>query len=288
MPQTEFVEAGGLRFHYRDWGGNGQPLLLLHGLASNARIWDLTAPLLTGGFRVVALDQRGHGLSDKPDGGYDFASVTGDLAAFVQALGLERPALAGHSWGANVALQFAADRPDDVSALALVDGGFLEISAFEGMTWERTVEVMSPPPLAGMKLEAFLQGARSWPGLGEFWNDDVQEIVLANFRIDEEGRIYPHLSRDNHLKILRSLWDQKPSALWSRIRCPALLLPTASDHPDPRNAVWMEHKRKGIALAEQRAPSLNVIWMKDTIHDVPLQRPRELAGAIRSFLESRA
>jgi hypothetical protein len=50
----------------------------------------------------------------------------------------------------------------------------------------------------------------------------------------------------------------------------------------------MEHKRKGIALAEQRAPSLNVIWMKDTIHDVPLQRPRELAGAIRSFLESRA
>jgi len=288
MPQTEFVEAGGLRFHYRDWGGNGQPLLLLHGLASNARIWDLTAPLLTGGFRVVALDQRGHGLSDKPDGGYDFASVTGDLAAFVQALGLERPALAGHSWGANVALQFAADRPDGVSALALVDGGFLEISAFEGMTWERTVEVMSPPPLAGIKLEAFLQGARNWPGLGEFWNDDVQEIVLANFRIDEEGRIYPHLSRDNHLKILRSLWDQKPSALWSRIRCPALLLPTASDHPDPRNAVWMEHKRKGVALAEQRAPSLNVIWMKDTIHDVPLQRPRELAGAIRSFLESRA
>ena len=288
MPQTEFVEAGGLRFHYRDWGGNGQPLLLLHGLASNARIWDLTAPLLTGGFRVIALDQRGHGLSDKPDGGYDFASITGDVAAFVQALGLERPALAGHSWGANVALQFAADRPDGVSALALVDGGFLELSAFEGMTWERTVEVMSPPPLAGIKLEAFLQGARNWPGLGEFWNDDVQEIVLANFRIDEEGRIYPHLSRDNHLKILRSLWDQKPSALWSRIRCPALLLPTASDHPDPRNTVWMEHKRKGIALAEQRAPSLNVIWMKDTIHDVPLQRPRELAGAIRSFLGSRA
>jgi pimeloyl-ACP methyl ester carboxylesterase len=287
-PQSEFVEAGGLRFHYRDWGGNGQPLLLLHGLASNARIWDLTAPLLAGGFRVVALDQRGHGLSDKPDGGYDFASVSGDLAAFVQALGLKRPALAGHSWGANVALQFAADRPDGVSALALVDGGFLELSAFEGMTWERTVEVMSPPPLAGMKLEAFLQGARNWPGLAELWNDDVQEIVLANFRIDEEGRIYPHLSRDNHLKILRSLWDQKPSALWSRIRCPTLLVPAALDHPDPRNAVWMEHKRKGIALAEQRAPSVKVTWMNDTVHDVPLQRPRELAGAIRSFLGSRA
>jgi hypothetical protein len=50
----------------------------------------------------------------------------------------------------------------------------------------------------------------------------------------------------------------------------------------------MEHKRKGIALAEQRALSLKVAWMNDTIHDVPLQRPQELAGAIRSFLESRA
>ena len=287
-PQSEFVEAGGLRLHYRDWGGDGEPLLLLHGLASNARIWDLTAPLLSGRFRVFALDQRGHGLSDKPEGGYDFASITGDVAAFVQALGLQRPALVGHSWGANVALQFAADRPDGVSALALVDGGFLEISAFEGMSWERTVEVMSPPPLSGMKLEAFLQGARKWPGLGEFWNDDVQQIVLANFRVDTNDTIHPHLSRDNHLKILRSLWEQKPSALWSRVRCPILLVPSTRDHPDPRNAVWMEHKRKGIALAEERAPSLEVVWMDDTIHDVPLQRPAELAGAIRSFLESRA
>jgi pimeloyl-ACP methyl ester carboxylesterase len=287
-PQSEFVVAGGLRLHYRDWGGEGEPLLLLHGLASNARIWDLTAPLLSGRFRVFALDQRGHGLSDKPDGGYDFASITGDVAALLQALGLERPALVGHSWGANVALQFAADRPDAVSALALVDGGFLEISAFEGMTWERTVAVMSPPPLAGMKLEAFLQGARNWPGLGEFWNDDVQRIVLANFRVDTDNTIHPHLSRDNHLKILRSLWEQKPSALWSRVRCPILLVPSTRDHPDPRNAVWMEHKRKGIALAEQRAPSLEVVWMDDTIHDVPLQRPAELAGAIRSFLESPA
>ena len=287
-PKSEFLEARDLRFHYRDWGGTGKPLVLLHGLASNARIWDLTAPLLTGGFRVVALDQRGHGLSDKPDGGYDFASITGDLAAFLQALGLERPALAGHSWGANVALQFAADHPEGVSALALVDGGFLEISAIEGMTWEGTVAVMSPPPLAGMKLDAFLQGARNWPGLGEFWSDDVQEIVLANFRIDDDKTIHPHLSRDNHLRILRSLWEQKPSALWSHVCCPTLLVPSTRDHPDPRNAAWLAHKRKGIALAEERAPSLEVFWMDDTIHDVPLQRPQELAGAIGSFLESLA
>ena len=283
-PIDGFVDLHGLSFHYRDWGGRGEPLLLLHGLASNSRIWDLTAPLLARRFRVLALDQRGHGLSDKPDEGYDFQSVTSDLQAFIQALGLERPGLVGHSWGANVALQFAVDQPDAASWLVLVDGGFLEISAFPDMTWERALEMMSPPPLAGLKLEAFLQGARNWPGLAEVWSDEVQEIVLANFRIDEDKTIHPHLSRENHLKILRSLWEQKPSALWPGLRCPALLIPAARDHQDPRNAIWMEQKQKAVALAEERGSSIQVAWMGDTIHDVPLQRPWELAKAIERFV----
>src|SRR5205823_10946826 len=85
-PTDAFVSLRGLRFHYRDWGGRGRPLVLLHGLASTARIWDLVAPLLAARYRVVALNQRGHGESDKPDDGYDFATITGDLAAFLDAL----------------------------------------------------------------------------------------------------------------------------------------------------------------------------------------------------------
>jgi pimeloyl-ACP methyl ester carboxylesterase len=281
--ESRFLDARGLRFHYRDWGGAGRPLVLLHGLASNARIWDLVAPLLAGRQQVIALDQRGHGLTSKPDDGYDFASIGDDLAAVVAALELKRSLLVGHSWGAGVALHYAMERPDAVAGLVLVDGGFLEISAWPEMTWERTVQLMSPPPLAGMKLEAFLLGARSWPGLGDLWSDDVQEIVLANFEIDGDGAIYPRLSRDNHLKILRALWEQKPSQMWSRLRCPALLVPAAGRQGEPARELWREHKRKGIALAEEAAPSLRVEWMEDTIHDVPLQRPRELADAIERF-----
>jgi len=281
--QSRFLDARGLRFHYRDWGGEGRAIVLLHGLASNARIWDFVAPLLANSRRVVALDQRGHGLTGKTDAGYDFASISDDLAAVLGALPLERPLLVGHSWGANVALQFAAERPDAVAALVLVDGGFLEISAWPEMTWERTVQLMSPPPLAGMKLDVFLKGARSWPGLADLWSDDVQEIVLANFKIDGDGAIHPYLSRDNHLKILRALWEQKPSQLWSRLRCPALLVPASGRQGEPARDAWLEHKRKGIALAQEAAPSLRVEWMEDTIHDVPLQRPRELADAIERF-----
>ncbi len=284
MPVRDaYITLRGLRFHYRDWGGGGPPVVLLHGLASNARIWDLTAPLLARSFRVLALDQRGHGLSDKPNEGYDFPSISGELTALIEALGLERPGLVGHSWGGSVALQFAADHPEAIPWLALVDGGFLEISAFEGMTWERVQQLMAPPPLDGVKLSAFLQGARSWPDLKEVWSDDVQSIVLANFRIDEDETIHPHLTRENHLKILRSLWEQKPSELWADLRCPVLLVPATRQSADPRSAVWLEAKRKAIALAQERLPGVRVVWMEDTIHDVPLQRPAALADAIAEF-----
>lgn len=280
--ESAFLDLRSLRFHYRDWGGSGRPALLLHGLASNARIWDFVAPLLVGGMRIVALDQRGHGLSDKPDDGYDFASITDDLAAVAEALELERPLLVGHSWGANVALQFAADRPETAAGVVLVDGG-MEISAWPEMTWERTLQLMSPPPLAGLKLEIFLQGARSWPGLGGLWNDGIQEIVLANFAIDGDGAIHPHLSRENHLKILRALWEQKPFEMWERLRCPALIVSAGGRRDSPPPDEWLERKRQDIAAAERSAPSLRVEWMEDTIHDVPLQRPRELAAAIERF-----
>jgi hypothetical protein len=144
---------------------------------------------------------------------------------------------------------------------------------------------MSPPPLAGMRLDVFLTGARNWPGLGGLWSDQVQEIVLANFEIDGGGAIYPRLSRDNHLKILRALWEQKPSEMWSRLRCPALLVPASGRNGEPARDAWLEHKRRGIEKAEESVPSLRVEWMEDTIHDVPLQRPRELATAIQRFAE---
>src|SRR5438552_2562339 len=92
----------GLQLHYRDWGGSGQAILLLHGLASSARIWDLVAPLLARRGRVIALEARGHGLSAKPDDGYDYATIVADVAGAVDVLGLRRPVVVGHSWGASV------------------------------------------------------------------------------------------------------------------------------------------------------------------------------------------
>jgi pimeloyl-ACP methyl ester carboxylesterase len=109
--------------------GAGEPRwLLVHGLASNARLWDGVARrLVESGASTVAVDQRGHGLSDRPDDGYDMATVADDLAHLADALGWESALLAGQSWGGNVVLEALARHPERFLGAVCVDGGFIRL-----------------------------------------------------------------------------------------------------------------------------------------------------------------
>ncbi len=278
----KFIPLRGLRFHYREYGRQGaRPLVLLHGVASNARIWITTAPLLAERFHVLALDQRGHGESDKPDSGYDFASVVADVLALLDALVLERLVLIGHSWGGNVALEFAARYPERTAGLVLVDGGFMELSGRPGMTWERAEREMAPPDLTHLTPSKLIEMARQWE-LGPIWSDEVEAALLANFDVMEAGTIRPRLSRSNHMQVVRALWDQRPSELCPRVRCPVLFV-AAEREASGRTREWMEMKREAIAQMATLLADCRVRWFPDTIHDIPLQRPTELAQTIEEF-----
>ncbi len=282
MPTDSYLLLHNLRFHYLHWGGEGRPVVLLHGLSSNARIWDFVAPRLTEHFRVFALDQRSHGLTDRADDGYDFPSIVGDLHAFLEALDLQRPLLVGHSWGASTALQYAAARPAGPAGIALVDGGFSEMSAVPGMTWEKAEQRLRPPDLDGMPREEFLERLKDW--LGEVYRDDIAPIILANFVIAEDDTLRRRLPIPHHMRIARAIYEQKTSDLYARLRCPALLCPAVPPAPRDENAEqFLALKRAGIARAEQASPLVRTVWFEDTVHDIPLHRPIELAQAISDF-----
>lgn len=282
-----FLHLNGLRFHYQDWGGEGMPLVLLHGLASTCHIWDLVVPHLGPGLRVIALDQRGHGDTEKPETGYDFGQMVADLGAFIQALGLERPALVGHSWGGNVALQYVATHPEACRALVLVDGGFLEVSSEPGVTWEQARDRLTPPDFTGVTLEQFRERARQRDRRVP-QTPEVERIVLANFAVDGDGFIHPRLPRDKHMLIVRAMWEQRPSELYQRVACPVLLIPAWSAPANERAAAMQQSKRRALALAQERLPRSRLLSMDDTIHDIPLQRPQELGEAIASFVRAPA
>ncbi len=113
------------RFHYLDWGPENAPaVVLLHGGNQSAHSWDLVSLALADGYRVVALDQRGHGDSEWSRGAhYGIDEMAADAKALIQSLGLERPLVVGHSMGGMVTLALACANPELLRAITVVDIG---------------------------------------------------------------------------------------------------------------------------------------------------------------------
>lgn len=122
----------GLRMAYVEQGSrDGIAVVMLHGYSDTHRSFDLVRPLLPRAWRVIAVSQRGHGHSDKPQSDYAMADFAADVPAFLDALGIERAVLVGHSMGAAVALRVAAEWPERVAGLALLSG-FADFSGNAG------------------------------------------------------------------------------------------------------------------------------------------------------------
>ena len=115
-----YVETGELRLH-AVIGGEGPPLLLVHGWPETWYAWRLLMPALAQDFRIIAVDQRGRGLSDKPAGGYDTGTLASDLIALMDALGHERFAVIGHDTGFAIGYALAADYPDRIERAVLAE-----------------------------------------------------------------------------------------------------------------------------------------------------------------------
>jgi pimeloyl-ACP methyl ester carboxylesterase len=277
-----FVTVNGLRLHYLEWGppNASATAVLVHGVGSGSHIWDLTAPLVAQhSLRVVAVDQRGHGESEQPDSGYDFTSVVADLRGLMHELGVVGSSLlVGHSWGASVVLHFAVAHPDRAAGVVLVDGG--TSSPGERWTWQEAEARLTPPTIDGLLWSDLLQ--RMSRNNGAYVDPRAEAVGRSLFNIDADGRISRRFRIPNHMQVVRALWEQRPAELLSELRCPVLLLPArqASDASD-----WRSSKTENIRRALEIQPRARVRWFEDTVHDVPLQRPEELAAELVAFAE---
>jgi pimeloyl-ACP methyl ester carboxylesterase len=117
---SRYIDTGEVRLH-AVIGGDGPPLLLVHGWPETWYAWRLLMPTLALDFQVIAVDQRGMGLSDKPEGGYDTGTLANDLVALMDALGHQRFAVVGHDTGFAISYALAADHPDRVDRVALAE-----------------------------------------------------------------------------------------------------------------------------------------------------------------------
>ena len=286
-----FVHVSNLHLHYRHWKPLAfqrdlPPILLLHGLASSSFIWNFVGPLLAKeGYDVFALDQRGHGESTKPDQGYSFAHILADDQAAVQALGLRSPIVVGHSWGAMVALEYAAFGAD-LSGLILVDGALQQFSLFPGWSREKALVELAPPHYAGVPRATFLRFYSNSP-LVHHWTPEIEASILHIVDQHPDGTVSPRLSFENHLQIIEALWHQPTLQLYTSVRCPLQIIIAEHEPSNTLDRLLAEQREHSLEKIYTLQPEARVVRMSDTIHDIPLQRPRWLAEEMLAFLPTR-
>ncbi len=255
------------------------PFVLVHGLSSNARLWDEVAAVLAGaGHEVAAVDLRSHGESDSPPDGYDTAAAAADVAAVCASL-FSGPAVAvGQSWGGNVVVRLAARYQDRVAGVGLVDGGWLDLTTTFG-SWAACATALRPPDVDGLPAAQLRRRiSADHPG----WSPAAIAATLANLRESPDGTVQRRLSIDKHMRIVRSMWDDPPWADLAEITVPALLLPAL---PAKGRA---GDKRALVARAAARLAQGQVREYVGADHDLHAQQPAAVAADLLGLARAAA
>jgi esterase len=267
-----FVHLGRLRFHYRDCGPPAAPpVMVLHGIMGHAREWDVLTEALARRFRVLVVDQRGHGETDWAEE-YTAAALSGDLAALIELLGLPPVRLIGHSMGGMAAALCAADRPDLVDRVVLVDIGPDSLRTEFGTQLQPLLTSMGHASYATVDeaLDEWLAGnPLARPSL---LRHDVEHCLVRR----ADGRLG---WRFDALRLARFGIDGvSEQQLWDsidRIIAPTLVIRGAhSELLAPATARMMLRRLRQATLVE----------IPDAGHDLGVEQPEAVAAATLDFL----
>lgn len=264
-----FAEANGIRIHYLRTGGAKPPLVLAHGFTDDGGCWAPVAAVLAADYDAVMVDARGHGRSDAPPGGYGAVEQAADLAGVIEALGLRKPAILGHSMGAETALALAGVHPDLPGAILLEDPpprwvasrAPVEGDDNRGTEWRNRITTMKRQTRDEL-LAAERAASPAWSEAElEPWADAklrLSPAVLARF---EPGDTAP------------GDW----AATLGRIRCPALLL-----IGNPALGALVDSTAADALRA--LVPGLSVAHIAGAGHNIRRDQPDRYLEAVRPFL----
>ena len=283
----------GTRAHFLDWGGppGAVWVLMVHGLSQTAWLWTPVARRLRGAVRTVAMDLRGHGLSDAPtddpDVDYGLDLLAEDVVAVAEGSGLldeehERVVLAGHGFGGIVAAAAAAVLGARCAGLVLVDGGWEDVEEASGVDVDEFLRGLDEPPEVLASMRAFLADRAAFDPAT--WDTDQQRAARATVVETHAGRVVP-ATRPHALEAsVRTMFGYDPLAVLPNVEAPIRVLLAADDEVGSRAAslavtsAARERAGRG-AIAVSSYPGVG--------HNLMRYRPDEVAGAILG-LTSRA
>jgi pimeloyl-ACP methyl ester carboxylesterase len=286
----------GDRIHFLDWGeprmpDGGPGVLLIHGLSTTAWTWAAVARRLCRVRRTVAMDVRGHGLSDAPTSGFDPETLGGDVIAVAEgARLLPWPAAAvdlgnrlhpgavvvGHGFGAIVATWAAERLAARCAGLVLVDGGFEDMRTMTGLEPDEFLRGLDEPPEVMRSMASFLDDREAFDSAS--WDADQERAARATVVETVAGRLVPTTRPHVLAACVAAMFDYHPAESLPRVTAPIVALVAAENE---------EGTRAGQLTATQRALTavgrhVDVQRFPADGHNLPRYRPREVSAAILS------
>jgi pimeloyl-ACP methyl ester carboxylesterase len=301
--KSDFVNVNGINLHYLDWGGSGDVLLFLAGMGCNAHIFDELAPRFNDKFHAMALTRRGHGESDHPETGYDVDTLTEDIRQFLDAFGIGKVILAGHSM-ANVELShFSALYPERGLKLIFLDAAYDRTSEtykdmVENSPWRRIqppgrdVDYYSPNDyFAAMK--------RAYPSFTLIWTEALAEQSLHEITQAPDGKIIDRMSDTISQAITNTLTSYVLED--AEIKVPTLAffalgkgVNTISDEwmTDQQKSEILNHvetienawTRESIELFQRKVPHAKIVEIPDGHHYCFIEQEELVYEEMREFL----
>lgn len=231
MSTSAFLEVNGIRLHYLDHAGDGPTLVLTHGLSATAHWADgLVAAGLAPACRVLSFDLRGRGLSDRPDTGYSMEDHAADLIGALDALGLDRVLLGGHSFGGLLAMYVAANTPARIERALVLDVP----AETDPSVLEQIRPSLSRHDHVYPSRAAHLEFLRALPFIGEGdWTDDLAAYYGSEVEELPDGSVRSHCRPDQILEAAEGTYVPDWADVAARVECPTLLVRTVDPFGPP-------------------------------------------------------
>ena len=282
------VKANQIELQIREYEQEGDAIIFLHFSGANLMMWQRAVPYFQDQYRLLLVDLRGHGKSDKPETGYHMDEMAGDVIGVMQHLNLERAHIVGSSLGAEVGLSLAANYPEKV--ISLVCDGALSSEYGPYGTWEgseadfeeyvaRQLEKMrNTPERIFPSVDALVNRSREVLEEIGWWNEYVEAVERYGATKIEEGRYTKGFRKQAMVAYMAHYFRYRFEDYYRKVKCPLLMLPGEDVFENEREKAVMEGLRE---LAEQG----EIVKVSGWVHPYGwLLNPEEVSKAILKFL----
>jgi 2-succinyl-6-hydroxy-2,4-cyclohexadiene-1-carboxylate synthase len=272
----------------RDYKNQADPIIFLHFSGSNLMMWQRTIPYFKDRYRLILVDLRGHGKSDRPENGYHMDEMAKDVIGVMEHLELEGAHIIGSSIGAEVGLSMAANYPEKVLTLVL-DGALSNEygpygtwdgtkQAFEAYVAEQLEKIGNAPDAIYASMDELIDDRRALFEKYGWWNEYLETMVRYDAWQTEDGKYARGMGKTANLNYMRDYYQYRFEDYYSKVNCPLLML-AEKDSEDAREKAAMLGL-KGLAKQAE------IVEIKDWAHPYMwFLEPKGAIDAILKFLD---